>query len=704
MRRKFPSNRRAITIGVILAGLAAPVVAQDGEIEEVVVTGSFIRGSALDAPSPVQVVDRESIEAQGAAIIWDVIKNLEVNSGSFTNSGSGERSQTEGTAQVNLRNLGENSTLTLINGKRMAPAAATTTTGGEFVDINSIPLVMTERVEILTDGGSALYGADAVAGVVNIIMRTDFEGLEVYGDIQSVESESGAYDQTVSGIWGWASDDGDTHFVISAERFERDNVSASSANFIDENTQFTAATSTLISPVDIAAFGTNINPAYFRGDIVADNIANGGNGSGVYSDPLCTTQTGLTGIPYFVGNLREEVGERGGTCNEDVERFNFLSRDTERSSFAMAFDHTFSEAAEFYSFVNYSENEIILEGGGLNNTGGSAATRGPTVFLAQPGSTTPIAALQGFGINAGVGSTMELGYFAPNIGLARPTAAGISNAPVSLANGGPNVAFLSNARDGIPRDGQRSNSTQTNSTLVQAGLRGDFEFTDRAWNYDVSVSWSATSNEQEYTVHNRRNTELAANGLGGPNCTPNGVENFDFGGAEVFPGAGGFGVPSAWDFFNSGYTQTFFPGFVLNTRETLSLALTSNNQGQGGCEFYNPFLSAQTGGNVGNSPELLDWMTERVLRADKRNKLMVFDALVGGEFMDMAGGPAAIAFGAQYRERNTTSRAPEISFPGLPNSILGYDANGVPDEFHYVSNNFECSSCIFNFDNTRDTS
>ena len=92
MRKNFPSKRRAVTIGVILAGLSLPVAAQEDDIEEVVVTGSFIRGSALDAPSPVQVVDRDSIEAQGAAIIWDVIKNLEVNSGSFTNSGSGERS------------------------------------------------------------------------------------------------------------------------------------------------------------------------------------------------------------------------------------------------------------------------------------------------------------------------------------------------------------------------------------------------------------------------------------------------------------------------------------------------------------------------------------------------------------------------------------------------------------------------------------
>lgn len=698
MRKKFPCNRKAITVGVILAGLSAPVVAQDGDIEEVVVTGSFIRGSALDAPSPVQVVDRASIEAQGAAVIWDVIKNLEVNSGSFANPGAGERDQTEGTAQVNLRNLGENSTLTLINGKRMAPAAATTSTGGEFVNINNIPLVMTDRVEVLTDGGSALYGADAVAGVVNIIMRTDFEGIEIYGDVQNVESAGSAFDKTVSGIWGWASDSGDTHFVVSAERFERDNVEASSANFIDENTQFTAGISSITSPVAVPSFGANVNPAYLRTDIIADNLANGGDGDAVWSDPLCETLTGLTGIPYFVGNLRELRGERGGTCNEDVERFNYIARDTERSSFAMAFDHTFSEKAEFYSFANYSENKIILEGGGLNNTGGSSTTRGPTIFFAPPGAysaTIP-------GVPVSIAAPMELGFYAPYVGNAPIVPGSITNIPTDIANGGINVAFVGNPRDGIPRDGKRENSTETNATLIQAGLRGDFDFQDRPWNYDVSVSWSSTSNEQSYITFNRQNTELAANGLGGPNCTPNGVENFDYAGAGLFPGSAALGIPSAWDFFG-GYNQTFFPGYVLTTRESTSLALTSNNHGQGGCQFYNPFLTQLTNPNVANDPALLDWMTERVLRADKRNKLMVFDALVGGELFDMAGGPAAIAVGAQHRERNTTSRAPLLNDPGLPNRILSYDANGVPNSFHTVENNYECAACAFNFDNTRDT-
>src|SRR5690606_7059862 len=149
-------KRKALFAGLISTLYSLPLYAQTAagpEVEEVLVTGSYIRGSALDAPSPVQVVDRASIEAQGAAQIWDVVKHLEVNSGSISNEGADGGSalmgNQSGMANINLRNLGENSTLTLINGKRMAPAATSTPTGGEFVDINTIPLVMVDRLEVL---------------------------------------------------------------------------------------------------------------------------------------------------------------------------------------------------------------------------------------------------------------------------------------------------------------------------------------------------------------------------------------------------------------------------------------------------------------------------------------------------------------------------------------------------------------------------
>ena len=268
MRRIFPGTRRALTLAVI-AGITTQAAAQDDLVEEVIVTGSFIKGSPLDAPSPVQVIDRSSIEAQGAAVIWDVIKNLEVNSGSITNPGSGDNSQIEGASNVNLRNLGENSTLTLINGKRMVPAAATTRSGGEFVDLNNIPLVMTDRVEILSDGGSALYGADAVAGVVNVIMRTDFEGFELYGDLQGVQKADGKHDQTISAIWGWGSDDGDTNLVISAEQFKRDAINIRETNFFDaEDRQYLGTMSSIVGFFASSAVGAGTPLSYLNSDVI----------------------------------------------------------------------------------------------------------------------------------------------------------------------------------------------------------------------------------------------------------------------------------------------------------------------------------------------------------------------------------------------------------------------------------------------------
>jgi iron complex outermembrane receptor protein len=687
MRRTFPSSRRAITLAVIsgLSVTALSASAQDNAIEEVVVTGSFLRGSPLDAPSPVQVVDRSSIEAQGAAVIWDVIKNLEVNSGSISNPGSGDNTQVSGSANVNLRNLGENSTLTLINGKRMVPAAVTTRSGGEFVDLNSIPLVMTDRVEILTDGGSALYGADAVAGVVNIIMRNDFEGFELYGDVQGVQKADEKYDATVSAIWGWASDDGATNLVLSAERFERDPVTVRETNAFSDLQDFNGTVSAVGGFFASAAIGAPTPMEWLNLDIMARNAAQGGTFAPVWTDPGCYTTFGAKGGPLIEpGARRYDKGQAGGSCADDVSYWAIAAQETVRNSYAGTFEHTFSDSTEFYSFFQHSESTIHRGDDGYNES------RGPTIFLPQPGA---------HGGNP-VGAYLELGAFAAAAGLTPPTAADMPNHPLSAANGGPNVAAWSQVRNGIIRQGGDGNITETSSSAVQVGLRGEFDAFDRAISYDIGYSWSESSMEENYRTFNRERTELAALGLGGENCTPNGRSDFDFAGA---PGAFGF-LPNLWASDAAAFAQTFFPAFVFTTRESISLGLTSNNQGQGGCQFYNPFLSSLSNPNVANDPALMDYILEDVRRVDKRNKLSVFDAVVSGELFEMKGGTAQFAVGGQYRDRNTKEIANELHYPGLQNRILGYDENGVPNEFHRVSNNYECAMCAFNYNNSRTTS
>lgn len=674
LRRNIPGKRKALTLAIMLAGstMVVPALAQDENVEEIVVTGSFLRGSPEDAPSPVDVISRDSIEAQGASTIWDVIRNLEVNQGSDSNTaGTPDAGQLAGTAGVNLRNLGGNSTLTLINGKRFTPAAVVSSSGQEFVDLNSIPLVMTDRVEVLTDGGSALYGSDAVAGVVNVIMRTDFEGLELYADTNGIQESGGTYEETISGIWGTSFNDGDTRLVISGEHFNRDPVLLEDSSFFDAdriNSNGRVGSFGVSTPL-----GANFNPAYINLPLTAQNQAErfalgesiAGTNGVVWSDPLCETLSGPSGDFYF-DNRFTGVGRRDGTCQENTLDQQFIALGTERSSFAGTFEHTFSENAEFYSFAQYSDIETTREGSGYAFSRSLHAIPGPGLL--------------------GVLST-----FVGNDPVLAPAA----NNPHLITNGGFGEGFLTPGNSistGWPRQGE-DRVTDSETMGIQLGLRGDFEWGDRAITYDVSYSLSQSSIEQQYETLIRDRTELALYGLGGENCTPNGTPNFNF---LAVPG---FGALDA-------LFDIVFPNYILNTRESFSQALTSTNHGQGGCEFFNPYLTSLTDPALANSPELIDWISATdILRADKRNELEVFDALITGELYEMAGGTAQFAAGYQHRSRRATGKAPDLHFPGL-NVITGYDSPtpfGVPNQFApEITNNLECANCIFNFADERD--
>ena len=178
----------ALSTGVAIAlGSAPPTLAQEDEIEEIVVTGSHIRRTEFEGRAPIQIVDAEAIELIGAQQPVDMLNELTVNSGSeFYN----ETNNRAGSSQFNIRNLGLGSTLTLINGKRGGIAPVASEAGTDFVDINQFPLAMIERVEVLTDGASATYGSQAVAGVANIITRKGFEGLEISGGYSTAEVDA----------------------------------------------------------------------------------------------------------------------------------------------------------------------------------------------------------------------------------------------------------------------------------------------------------------------------------------------------------------------------------------------------------------------------------------------------------------------------------------------------------------------------------
>jgi iron complex outermembrane receptor protein len=183
---------------------AAAPAAKKAAADEIVVTGSYIRGTPEDAALPVNVLTAADLEKQGSPTTVELIKLLAVSSGvqGDTNQFDSRAQGAEGSGTVNLRGLGPERTLVLLNGRRLPlnPFGLVGTT----VDTNMIPSAAIGRIEVLKDGAASTYGSDAVAGVVNFITKTNFRGLELGGDYKSIDGSDGNW--TASASLGWQGD------------------------------------------------------------------------------------------------------------------------------------------------------------------------------------------------------------------------------------------------------------------------------------------------------------------------------------------------------------------------------------------------------------------------------------------------------------------------------------------------------------------
>jgi outer membrane receptor protein involved in Fe transport len=206
------SIKEAMCVGLLVSmALSNIVFAQESgteELDSMVVTGSNIKGVDLENAHPVTVIEREELLATGVTDVGDILQRLPA----FTGSPIGTRTNNggNGSVTVDLRGIGAGRTLVLINGKR-------TVDGGDF---QTIPAVLIEKIEILKEGASAIYGADAVAGVVNIITRDDFDGAEFEIQYSDSFDTKNASNKQASVIFGEDSDSG--NFTIGMQYEEQD--------------------------------------------------------------------------------------------------------------------------------------------------------------------------------------------------------------------------------------------------------------------------------------------------------------------------------------------------------------------------------------------------------------------------------------------------------------------------------------------------
>src|SRR5687767_8171628 len=177
-----------------LLGLASHALAQTAPAQRIEITGSSIKRIQAEGATPLQTISREDIDRAGIVSAEQLVARITANGTGADNLsanvgiqlGTTDRNN-NGNSSANLRGLGPNSTLVLLNGRRISNHGAK----GNAVDLNSIPLAAIERVEILKDGASAIYGTDAIGGVINFILRRDYRGVEITASTDITEQGGG---------------------------------------------------------------------------------------------------------------------------------------------------------------------------------------------------------------------------------------------------------------------------------------------------------------------------------------------------------------------------------------------------------------------------------------------------------------------------------------------------------------------------------
>ena len=213
-----------LVIGTVVFTTATNAAEQVEKLQKVKVTGSHIATTDIEGPNPVDVYTAQDIKDMGASDVGDVLRGLTQNGGgsygsSFTNGFA------PGSAGVSMRGLGQARTLVLLNGRRVANYAFAQNSNETFVDLNSIPLSAVERIDVLKDGASAIYGSDAIGGVINLITKKDYDGFDF--DLKGGQTSHGDgenVDMTVTA--GKNFNDGKTNIMVSTNYVHKSQIKA----------------------------------------------------------------------------------------------------------------------------------------------------------------------------------------------------------------------------------------------------------------------------------------------------------------------------------------------------------------------------------------------------------------------------------------------------------------------------------------------
>jgi iron complex outermembrane receptor protein len=440
----------AMLSGAYTVGMGAMPTAQaqqaGAEVEEIVVTGSRIVRRDFEGNSPVFTLDSSAITDAGTAQIEQVLNELPQLVPTITTTSNNPSNG--GQAQVDLRGLGTTRTLVLMNGQRLQPSNV-----NGSIDLNTIPAGLIESVEIVTGGGSAVYGSDAIAGVVNVILRDDFEGIQA-SSLYATTAEDDGQTKTMSLMMGGNFNDNRGNAVLYMSYDDREGVFAGTRQFssVARGPALQPLGSAAVPDGFYVASGTNPASQSSYDSVFGPGAVANSSWIGFNQDGSLFSRTGTVG---YTGD-KTDPGFNPNTFSYNYSPVNYLQLPLERRQIAAFGHYNLDENVEVYSrmsVTNYS--------------------------AAQELAATPI--------TSGVGSTVSAANpFIP---------ADLANILASRTR--PNDPFLFFKR--TIEVGPRASVNDYDVMQISLGTRGDFEMMDYNWNWDVWGSWGRTQRTEVQT-------------------------------------------------------------------------------------------------------------------------------------------------------------------------------------------------------------
>jgi outer membrane receptor protein involved in Fe transport len=633
------------------AGTCTPTDATGGSSDQggILVTGTRIRRPNLESTVPITSISGEAIIQGGDMNVGETLNELPQLRSTFAQQNPGLGIGIAGLNLLDLRGLGTQRTLVLVNGRRHVPADILN--NAVSPDINTIPNDLIERVDIVTGGNSAIYGSDAIAGVVNFILRRDFEGLQVRGHAGIQEAGYGG-NQYVSAMYGMNFADGRGNVTLHGEYAHQERIFASDIPWFRQNNGF------LVTDVDVAGLPANSDNfpdrSFFR-DIRSASIYYGGLvpitqragaagcGVGIAATNGQPTNTGTpynctylftpqgrliqqTGTRLGQGIIGSIVGGNGQTGREAnlVSVLPFL----ERFNFNLLAHYQFSDAFEIFAEAKYNRVNALGNNAGpsfIQGTGGTLdfreRVRLDNPFL-NPADRATLAAL----ILAADCDT--------SLTVACPAAGNLSAAQEAQVAAGTYRFVVSRLLADV---GLRDENFQRDTFRVVAGLRGTF-WDD--WSYEFSVNYGKF--EEDITTDgfiDRQRMALAMD-------------------AGRDPITGAIRCRSQFD------AAAALPSQRGETGALAAANLARLPADIAACIPYNPF------GTPDNSASVAYFT--RTFTASSSLEQLIFSGFVSGDtssFFELPGGPVNFALGAEYRREEAFYEQDSFVTDGFTNGV-----------------------------------